>query len=58
MKMALCERYISLDPLSLRYYKFHELIKMYQMINVHDRKIKKSASKKTVIRRPAGDNWV
>nr|DAY80059.1 MAG TPA: hypothetical protein [Caudoviricetes sp.] len=57
MKLALCDRYSSLNPLRLRYYKFHELIKTYQMINEHDRK-QKSASKKTVIRRPAGDNWV
>lgn len=58
MKMSLCERHTSLNPLSLRYYKFHELIKTYQMINRHDKQIKKTIQKKNVIRKPAGDNWV
>lgn len=54
MEVNLCERFSGVTPFSIRREKAREVFILLKRFNRYARKKK---GKKTIIRRPAGDNW-
>lgn len=58
MEMNLCERFPALTPFSVRREKATEVFLLLRRLDGHNgRQGKKKKQGKTVIRKPAGDDW-
>jgi hypothetical protein len=55
MEVNLCDRFSGVTPFSIRREKAREVFTLLKRFNRYARRNKKG--KKTIIRRPAGDNW-
>jgi hypothetical protein len=57
MELNICERFPSLSPFDVRKERASEVFKLIGRIRKSNVYRSKEASRKNVIRRPAGDNW-